>query len=220
MLALLIGTLLSTQNASCDEVRHVRGMAVAQGLDDHTLRTLEHQACAAPTSPPHRDDTANPNATSRACLDLSTMVVLGRAGGAAGIDEVDAMRKVACTIGLDDERLNWKSGTTARYATGAWNWPSGTTAKYATGAWNWPSGTTAKYATGAWNWPSGTTARYANGRFNDPSGASTSKQQLLAPVCARWPKRCEELVRLDAVDPDVAMASFLVDVLGAQGAAR
>ena len=142
---------------------------------------------------------------------MSVMSLLGHAAGAmtAGLDEVDALKNVACSLGLSADHFNWKSGTTARYENGGWNWPSGTTAKYENGGFNWPSGTTAKYTKGAWNWPSGTTAKYANGRFNDESGMSSTREQIVGPSCARQPRRCRELAELEAIDADLGMAAFL-----------
>jgi hypothetical protein len=209
MIALLFTASLTAQSATCSELKHVVATAAAEGIDVRALQRLEQRTCAGE----ERHDDEHERMTPE-CVDLTIMSTLGRVAGhvADGIDEIDALRSAVCAAGLTTPTFNWKSGITARAASGAWNWPSGITAKYATGAWNWPSGITAKYATGAWNWPSGITARYANGNWNDPRGVSAAKETLLAPLCARSMQTCRQIGRLERFDGDLGTALLLVSV--------
>ncbi len=207
--SLLLLTLAASP--ACQEIRDVRALAIREGLDDATLRTLEARHCAAPEAPrterrerdhdrPRRhraDELQPPSGASRTCVDLSMMARLAAVAGAR--EElratVEAERATWCALGREREgTLSWPNGTTMRHANGSWQWPSGTTAKYANGSWQWPSGTTANYANGAWQYPSGTTAKYANGSRQRSDGRTIDEEGLVAAACREEPGRCGAIV--------------------------
>ena len=200
-LLLALAPLLPTNApVSCDDVRRVHALVVSEGLDDASLRAIEAKHCAPRVVSPADEgrrgayDDHRRRAPSKECIDLRIMSVLGHAGGAKDLEEIDALMNVVCSIGLSRPHVTWRNGTTARYANGAWSWPSGTSAKY---------------TNGAWSWPSGASARYSNGNWSLPSGASAAREQVIAPACARDPDACRSLARLHELDEDLATATLL-----------
>ena len=176
----------------CAEIRHVRGLAHAQALDERALIELERRTCGALVDSPE-------------CRQLSQMAAIGLAGG--GAPEVERRAARVCAGAPGGADAPWSTGSTARYTNGAWNWPNGTTAMYANGAWNYPNGTTAMYANGAWNYPDGATAKYSNGSWNAPGGRSVASADALVTLA------CERL----SIEACTARVQGLQ---GLQGAAR
>lgn len=220
---------------SCDEVRRVRAAAVAQGLDDGSLRVLESQVCASPgrsgrledgrldaghlagvgraERPPRgsHHDRPSPYLNTPACIDLEIMSLLAGVGGASRehVEEIEALAEVACSLGLDEGTVRWRSGLTARSATDGWSWPSGITAKTSTGGWNWPNGITAKSTSGSWSWPNGITAVSSTGRWSAANGVSTTRAQLVGDACRRDGRRCDHIALAAERHPDLGTAALL-----------
>lgn len=208
---LSLGLSAAAAEDPCDQVRSVRGYALAASLDTRTLDVLEGRLCGA--DPAVRARTS-PAAADR-CRDLDMMTRLLDAGGGLGASDatlVSQARSLACG-GHVREFERWPNGVTARAPTGAWQYPNAVTARSPTGTWQYANAVTARRDNGAWQYPNAVTARTAAGRWQRPDAVTVGGSgELLAWACSRKPDRCGAVqAELDALGPhrrEAALVAF------------
>lgn len=145
------------------------------------------------------------------CADAQRVSRLARIAEADDSASIQAQADLWCAAKEDGRSLNWQTGRTARYSSGAWNYPNRVTARYASGSWNYPNRKTARYSSGVLNYPDGRTARYASGKWQIPRGTtSVTEAELLSGACARLgdgacSRPLKEITALSGFDRELAI---------------
>lgn len=182
----------SARADACADVRRVRALAVDEGLDDTSLRTLERRVCPGMltsivpiTSRPREQPRAAHDVD--VCADYSRLAILARADerfAGERLAWIDSGRTAACRGLVAADGETWPNGVRARDASGNWYYPNGLRARASNGTWYYPSGLVARGADGSWQYANGVRAKSADGRWYLPNGERSSPGDLLRRACA------------------------------------